>query len=154
MLKKIFLLTMFLFVSSCGYEPLYSKKNLSNNNFSINEIQFVGDRQVNLHLKNSLSNYIINKKNRNYDLEVNSELFKTTIAKNAKGNPTIFNLSIKVSVHISKDDIFLEKLSFDENFKYDVNDDKFQMKEYEKDIKRNLTEIIKTKIINKMSNFK
>ena len=145
---------MFLFVSSCGYEPLYSKKNLSNNNFSINEIQFVGDRQVNLHLKNSLSNYIINKKNRNYDLEVNSELFKTTIAKNAKGNPTIFNLSIKVSVHISKDDIFLEKLSFDENFKYDVNDDKFQMKEYEKDIKRNLTEIIKTKIINKMSNFK
>tara|TARA_B100000780_G_scaffold262200_1_gene215153 strand:- start:841 stop:1305 length:465 start_codon:yes stop_codon:yes gene_type:complete len=154
MLKKIFLLTMFLFVSSCGYEPLYSKKNLSNNNFSINEIQFVGDRQVNLHLKNSLSNYIINKKNRNYDLEVNSELFKTTIAKNAKGNPTIFNLSIKVSVHISKDDIFLEKLSFDENFKYDLNDDKFQMKEYEKDIKRNLTEIIKTKIINKMSNFK
>ena len=54
MLKKTFLLILLLFLHSCGYEAIHSKKNTSNYNFSINEISFVGDREINLKIKEKL----------------------------------------------------------------------------------------------------
>ena len=54
-LKKIFiLLTLFLFFSSCGYTPIFSKKDI---NFSIESIEFFGDRDVKEKISHALSSY-------------------------------------------------------------------------------------------------
>ena len=54
-LKKIFiLLTLFLFFSSCGYTPIFSKKDV---NFSIVSIEFLGDRDVKEKISQALSSY-------------------------------------------------------------------------------------------------
>ena len=43
-LKKIFiLLSLFLFFLSCGYTPIFSKQDV---NFSIENIEFLGDKDV------------------------------------------------------------------------------------------------------------
>ena len=44
-LKKIFIsISLIMFLSSCaGYTPIFSKKNV---NFSIETIEFLGDREV------------------------------------------------------------------------------------------------------------
>ena len=45
-LKKIFILpTLFLFFSSCGYTPIFSKKDV---NFSIENIKYLGDKDINI----------------------------------------------------------------------------------------------------------
>ena len=47
-LKKILTTLSFLLLLSCGYEPLYSKKQINGNyNFSINTISFIGDNKIN-----------------------------------------------------------------------------------------------------------
>ena len=80
MLKKTFLLILFLFVYSCGYEAIHSKKNMVSYNFSINEINFVGDREVNLKIKQKLNNYILNKKDKNFTLNLTSFRKKDVLA--------------------------------------------------------------------------
>ena len=51
MLKNISTLILFLFLMSCGYEAIYSKKNKMNYEFSISELNFTGDRDINLRIK-------------------------------------------------------------------------------------------------------
>ena len=72
MLKKTFVTTScnFLFLSSCGYEAIHSKKNSLNYNFSISELNFIGDRDINLKMKEKLNNYTLNKKNKNFTLKI------------------------------------------------------------------------------------
>ena len=53
-MKKIFIFLSFIFLSSCGYEAIYSKKNSSSYDFSINKLNFIGDREVNLKMKEKL----------------------------------------------------------------------------------------------------
>ena len=54
-LKKIITILSFLLLLSCGYEPIYSKKNNNSNyNFSINTINLIWDNKVNQILKNKL----------------------------------------------------------------------------------------------------
>ena len=57
MLKKILIPILLLFLSSCGYEAIHSKKNSVNYNFSLNELTFVGDRDVSLKIKEKINNY-------------------------------------------------------------------------------------------------
>ena len=76
MIKKIFILLILVTLTSCDYEPIYSKKN--NTNELINKIELSGDKKINraitsaLNLKksNKKSGYKLiltsKKKNRNY----------------------------------------------------------------------------------------
>ena len=90
MLKKTLLLTLFLFLSSCGYEPIHSKKNISNYDFSINKISFKGDRDINLKIKEKLNNYTLIRKEKNFSLNIISVATKTIF------NEKFFSFLIKV----------------------------------------------------------
>jgi len=74
MLKKYTLLIFYLLVTSCGYEAIYSKKNIINNNFSIVSLTFIGDRNVNLRVEEKLNNYRLNKQNKKISLKVVSAI--------------------------------------------------------------------------------
>ena len=45
MIKKIFILLILVTLTSCDYEPIYSKKN--NTNELINKIELSGDKKIN-----------------------------------------------------------------------------------------------------------
>jgi hypothetical protein len=154
MFKNSILVTLLIFTVSCGYEPLFSKKNLiKNNNFSIDKISFIGDRDVNIKIKQLLVTFSTIKKDKNFTLEIDSEVVKTIIAKDIKGDPSQFNLDIKTIVQLDLEGDPLEKITFNENFKYNNKQDKFEIKRYEREIKQNLAEKISSDLIYKLANY-
>tara|TARA_B100000795_G_scaffold204345_1_gene157934 strand:+ start:601 stop:1065 length:465 start_codon:yes stop_codon:yes gene_type:complete len=152
MLKKTFLLLVILFVSSCGYKAIHSKKNVIDYDFSISKLNFIGNRDVNLKIKEKLNNYTLNKKNRDFELEVSSFVKKEVLAKNISGDPTSFKSTIIINIKVLIENKFKNNLQIIENFNYNNNDNKFDLKKYETEIRNNLAETAIDKLIFKLSN--
>ncbi|MDB9735768.1 hypothetical protein OAA93_04100 [Candidatus Pelagibacter ubique] len=151
MQKKIFTYLLLLLLSSCGYEAIYSQKNNINNNFFINELNLIGDRDINLKIKQKLNNYTLIEKDKNFTLNVSSTSEKTIVAKNISGDSTIFKITIIMDVEIIMKDNFTNNMQIVENFTYNNNLDKFDLKKYEREIKRNLAETATNNLISKLS---
>ena len=152
MQKKIFTLLLLLFLSSCGYEAIYSKKNSKNYNFFISELSFIGDKDINLKMKERLSNYTLNKKNKKYSLKISSTSTKEITAKNTLGDAVTFKNTIATNIEVSMNGEFKNRFVIIESFIYNNNSNRFSLKKYEKEIKNNLAETITDKLILKLSN--
>ena len=152
MKKKILSLLIFLFLSSCGYEALYSTKNQINYDFSISELNFSGDREINLKLKEKLNNYTLNKKNKKFKLKILSTSKKIIIAKNKAGDATKFKIEITINIEALKNDGIKSNFLIIESFVYNNNSDKFALKSYEREIKNNLSNTTSNKLILRLTN--
>ena len=152
MQRKIFTLLLFLFLSSCGYEAIYSKKNSENYNFFISKLSFVGDRDINLRMKEKLNNYTLNEKNKNFALKISSSSSKEIAAKNTLGDAVTFKNTIATNIEVLMDGEFKNSFIIIESFIYNNNSNRFNLKKYEKEIKNNLAETITEKLIFKLSN--
>ena len=152
MKKNFFILILFIFVSSCGYEAIHSKKNSSTYDFSIDKISFIGDRDVNLKIKRLLNNYTLTKKNKKFTLKIATKTEKTELAKNIKGNSTSFKKTITVNVEVFVENKLKNNIQILESFTYKNNNNKFELKGYEKEITNNLAETVSEKLVFKLSN--
>ena len=141
-----------LLLSSCGYEAIYSKKNSSNYVFSISDLNFVGDKTVNLKIKEKLNNYAQGKKDKDFILRISSTSEKITLAKNTAGDATSFKNSVSVNVEVLMNNKFKSNFIILESFNYNNISNKFNLKKYEKEIKNNLAETATDKLIFKLSN--
>ena len=154
MLKKTLPLIFILFLSSCGYQAIYSKKNMINYDFSISKIDFIGDRIVNLKVKENLSSFMASKKNKDFTLNISSTVEKTVLAKDNSGTPTNFKKTVTMDVEIFIENNANSSLQIIENFSYKNNNNKFDLKRYEREITNNLAEIATDKIIFKLAHTK
>jgi hypothetical protein len=152
--KKIFTFILLIFLSSCGYEAIYSVKNINNYNFSISKLSFIGDREINLKIKQKLNNYTQEIKDINFILIITSKSEKIILVKNAAGDSTNFKIEITVNIDVFNKEKLKSNFIITESFNYDNNSNKFELKNYEKEIKRNLADIITEKLIFKLSNIK
>ena len=152
MKKKIFTLLIFLFLSSCGYEAIYSKKNSIDYNFFISELNFVGDRDINLRMEKKLNNYKLKEKGKNFALKISSISTKIISAKNTAGDATSFKNTIATNIEVSLNGKPKNSFTIVESFSYNNNSNKFNLKRYEKEIKNNLAETITEKLIFRLSN--
>ena len=144
-MKKIFLVLVIIFLNGCGYTPLYSSKE---SNYKV--ISFKKN------LNNSLTNYIQNSievlsnenavKSLKISLEYNENI--SIILKDSKGDPTKnrLNVVIDLSLFDNSDNLIISK-KFSESFEYNIDDNKFNLKQYEKNIKLNLVEDITQQIL-------
>ena len=74
-LKFIFI-SIFIILISCGYTPIYSKKN---NILYIKEIKYFGDEEISNELKTVLERYKIKKKgDKSINLNITSSQNKKT----------------------------------------------------------------------------
>ena len=149
--KKIILLFLFL-LSSCGYEAIHSKKNSINYSFSVSELSFVGDRTVNLKIKEKLNNYTQNKKDKDFILKISSTSEKIILAKNIAGDATYFKNKISINIEVLMNNKFESNFMIIESFNYNNISNKFNLKKYEKEIKNNLAEAATDRVIFKLSN--
>ena len=152
MLKKILIPILLLFLSSCGYEAIHYKKNSVNYNFSLNELTFVGDRDVSLKIKEKINNYTLIKKDKNFSLEISSAKDKVVLAKDTAGDATSFRSTITVNIKVIMKNNFKNNLRLVESFNYNNDTNKFSLKKYEREIINNLAETIAEKLIYKLSN--
>ena len=146
MIKKFVLNgLLLLFLSNCGYVPIYSK---TNQDFQINSIQTLGEKKINKLLYNKFKVYKDNPSaKKTFDLNINSTSAKMTIAKNKKGNPTQFSIKVSVSLQVTDDVNNKIDRIFSENSTYNNNDNKFDLKKYENNLIKNMTEKIFSEII-------
>ena len=152
MLQKKIILLLLLLLSSCGYEAIYSKKNSVNYSFSVSELNFVGDRTVNLKIKEKLNNYTQTKKDKDFILKISSASEKKSLAKNTAGDATSFKNSISIEVEVLMNNKFKSNFIILESFNYNNISNKFNLKKYEEEIKNNLAEVASDKLIFKLSN--
>ena len=152
MLRKQIILLLLLLLSSCGYEAIYSKKNSVNYNFSVSELNFVGDRMVNLKIKEKLNNYAQAKKDKDFTLKISSTSEKVILSKNTAGDATSFKNSVSINIEVLMNNKFKSNFVILESFNYNNISNKFNLKQLEKDIKNNLAEVASNKLIFKLSN--
>ena len=152
MFQKKIILFLLLLLSSCGYEAIHSKKNSINYNFSVSELSFVGDRTVNLKIKEKLNNYAQDKKEKDFILKISSTSEKVILSKNTAGDATFFKNSISINVEVLMNNKFKSNFVILESFNYNNISNKFDLKQLEKDIKNNLAEVASDKLIFKLSN--
>ena len=152
--KKIFIFILLIFLSSCGYEAIYSVKNIKNYDFSISKLSFIGDREINLKIKQKLNNYTQEIKDINFILKITSTSEKIILAKDDAGDSTNFKIETIVNIDVFNKEKLKSNFIITESFNYDNNSNKFELKNYEKEIKRNLADIITEKLIFKLANIK
>ena len=152
MFQKKIILLLLLLLSSCGYEAIYSKKNSSNYIFSISDLSFVGDKTVNLTIKEKLNVFTQNKKDKDLVIKISSTSKKIILSKNTAGDATSFKNAISINVDVLMNDKFKNNFVILENFNYNNISNKFDLKRYEEEIKKNLAETASDKLIFKLSN--
>ena len=155
-LKKIITTLSLLLLLSCGYEPIYSKKQINSNyNFSINSINYIGDNRVDEILKSKLKK-IINKeeKSTGLNLNLNSTLEKVITSKDKKGNPKRFSIKIIINLEVYESKILKSKTNFEENFEYNNKSNKFDLRKYEKNIQDNLISELSDEIIRYLNSLR
>tara|TARA_B100001027_G_C16189917_1_gene295568 strand:+ start:80 stop:535 length:456 start_codon:yes stop_codon:yes gene_type:complete len=149
MLKKtLTILLICVFVKSCGYSPMYSKKN--DINFNFKKINIKGDND----LKNLIKSYLKRYNNENNEneiyLDINVVYDKISQTKNISGETTDYLLVAKVEFKTTIDNneqIIIIK----EDFVMKNIEREFDEKKYERTIKQNLAFSIVNKFILKIT---
>ena len=152
MFQKKIIFLLFLLLSSCGYEAIYSKKNSSNYIFSISNLSFVGDKTINLAIKEKLNVFTQNKKDKDLVIKISSTSKKIVLSKNTAGDATSFKNTIFINVEVLMNNKFKSNFLILESFNYNNISNKFNLKKYEEEIKNNLAETASDKLIFKLSN--
>tara|TARA_B100001093_G_C26604708_1_gene917494 strand:+ start:100 stop:546 length:447 start_codon:yes stop_codon:yes gene_type:complete len=143
-MKKIFFILLFL--SSCGYQPIYINKNLEN--FEFQEINLVGEKDINNKIINSLALKENKIKDNLNTLLISSSTQIEETAKSKEGQVKSFRtiVSVKLEIRNIKDDIIKSKNFFKE-FTYNNKQNKFELVEYQSSIKNDLVDKIVGEII-------
>ena len=152
MLKRVAIIFIFFLTTSCGYEIMYSKKNTIDYDFSIKDITLTGDTYINLKIKQKLSGYILNQKNKVFDVKINSTSNRAILAKDIKGDPTSFKNTIIINVEVMQKEKIKNILRLEKALKYDNKSNKFDLNKYERKLKTSLTNTMMDELIFKLSN--
>ena len=149
MTKKIIILCLFSFLLySCDYKPIYS--STSNNNFSIEKINFDGDIEINNLLNQKLKKFKDQNTTRKFNIDVKSNKTKISQSKDQKGKTTDYKIIIKVTFKID-DSQRITTIQSQENFLIKNLTNKFEEKKYEKTKIRNTLDIIINNLIIQLS---
>ena len=141
-----------MFLSGCGYTPLYSSKD---SNYKVISLKSNINNNLTNYVQNSID--VLSNENAEKELNINFDYIEeiSIILKDAKGNPSKnrLNVIIDLSIFDVKNNLIASR-KFSENFEYNIDDNKFNLKQYEKNIKINLIEDITQQILEYLANLK
>jgi len=144
-MKKILLILIFLTLNNCGFTPLYSSKDSNYNIISI-------EKNISSNLTNYIQNSIrvLSNKDSEKKFKINFDLTEeiTVVLKDSKGDPRKNRLTLTLDLSLfSEDQNLISSKEFSESFEYNIQDNKFNLRQYEKNIKFNLVEDITQQIL-------
>ena len=141
MIKKFTIVITLIILTGCGFTPMHSKKN--NNNFSIEQINFSGERELNNFLKFGLERYK-SSSDKKFFIDVESEFLKIILTKDKTGKITNYELIANVTFNFES----IKKIEFSEKKIIENLNDNFEQTKQERSVKQ----IFATSIINKLIN--
>ena len=143
--KNIVIISLIFFLTNCGFTPIYLKNN--NINFSIEQIEYTGDRDFNNFLKVNLDRYKNEKNNNKIFLNVDTKYEKNILSKDNTGKITSYQLEIEAIFIVKSTN---KKIRLSEKKIIDSRDDKFEEIRYEKSIKQSFAYSISSKLISEL----
>ena len=146
MLKKnIIIITLIFFLANCGFTPIYLKND--NVDFSIEQIEFAGDRDLNNFLKINLDRYKSEKNNNKISLDVETKYEKNILSKDGTGKISSYQLNAEAIFIIKSTN---KKIKIEEKKILDSKDDKFEEARNEKSIKQSFASSMSSKLISEL----
>jgi len=146
MLKKnIIILTLIFFLANCGFTPIYLKND--NVNFSIEQIEFAGDRDLNNFLKINLDRYKNQRKDNKISLDVETKYEKNILSKDGTGKISSYQLNAE-AIFIIKSTNKIIKIK--EKKILESKDDKFEEARNEKSVKQSFASSLSNKLISEL----
>ena len=140
MLRKIVIIIISSFLLySCDYKPIYSNK--SDINFSIEEINFIGNPEINNLINRKLKKYQKTNSIRKFNIDVNSVYKKLPQSKDLTGKTTDYKIIIEVTFEIN-DNKKITTLVSQEDFLIKNLTNEFEENKYEKIKVQNSIDII------------
>jgi hypothetical protein len=148
MLKKfsIFIILL-LFTVNCGFTPIYSKKDVD---FSLEKLNFLGDRTINNYIKSNLQKYKNNNSKRKITLNVETIYEKNLISKDLTGTINKYELVAQVTFIINPGE---QKMKFTQKKIMERMNNKFDEKDFERTAKQTFANIIAGEFIQQLINF-
>ena len=150
-MKKIILFIFFIFIVSCGYQPIFNAQKL---NFSINKIEYEKNK-LNRIIAKELNTYQ-NKKNieREYNLKIFSYENKKVTLKDKKGDPSNLRLSLSTEIKVFDNQKLIFEKKYEESFEYQNTSKKFELRKYEDKIRQSMLGQISNRIVNDLYSIK
>ena len=149
MIKKIFFIIFLLnLLSHCDYKPLYSKQNKVNYKIIISG--FSGDKEINNLISSVLKRNNKINSNKILNISFDTKYMKNILARNAAGTITDYQADVITEFTIEKENNS-ENFSVNEKFNFQKMTDKYEEKNYEQTIKKNLANSISQKLILRLA---
>lgn len=146
--KFAILYIVFFFLSSCGFNPIFSSKNMV---VSIGRIE-AENTQLNSEISKALRQISLqNQLEKKIDIRISSEKNILIKSKDKSGNPKIFELVINLEIEILNPSYNNFKKEFIKRISYKNNDDKFKLSEYQKELESSFVKELVMDIINFLS---
>ena len=145
MKKNIILISLIFFLTQCGFSPIYIKN--TNINFSIENVNYKGDRDLNNFLKTNLNQYKNDKSDRKILIETTTKYEKIILTKNASSEVTNYKLIANVIFLIKSTN---KKINITEEGIINSMDDKFEEARKERATKQNFARSISNKLISEL----
>lgn len=143
---KKFLFLFIFFLISCGYQPIYLNKSLKNTEF--NKIISEGENNINKKIIGSLSFTENNFDNNLNDLIIKSSFKIEETSKNSRGQVESYRSQVILNLIIKNKNQIITNKNFVKEFSYNTKDNKFDLVQYQNEIKNNLiNEIIEDIIL-------
>ena len=151
-MKKNLLIILLLLLNSCGFTPIYSSKD---SNYNIISIKKNINNNLTSYIQNSIS--ALSNENASKSLNINLNFAEdiSVILKDSKGDPSRNRLTVTIDISLSGvNENLIASNVFSESFEYNIDDNKFNLKQYEKNLKFSLVEQITQQIISFLANVK
>ena len=144
--KNIIIISLILFLTSCGFSPIYYNNN--NVNFSIEKIDYTGDRELNNFLKINLDKYKNMKVDNKIFLKAQSKYEKNILSKDSTGKVTSYKLEAQVTFLVKPSN---KKIKITEKKIIDSMEDKFEEARREKSVKQSFASSISSKLLSELT---
>jgi len=132
-MKNIFILFVILFITHCGFSPVYKSNTL---NYQINISKIEGDKTINSKIKSEIERISDKNIQKIFNIEIDTKYEKIIAAKNSKGSITDY-LLIATATFIIYNNEKTETIVFQEKLNVKNNSDFVEQRNYENTIKKN-----------------
>ena len=144
--KNILIISLLIFLSNCGFTPIYL--NNKNVNFSIKQVNYTGDRELNNFLKTILNQYKNEKVDNKIFIETSSVYKKNILSKNKAGEVSDYQIEAEVIFLIKPSN---KKIKITEKKIMQSIEDKFEEARNERSIKQSFASSISKKLTSDLT---
>ena len=138
---------------SCGYSSLHNQNNYFD--FAISKFTIEGEREINNFIEKKLEKYFNDQSVNKFEVNLVTDYSELILVKDRKGNATDIKLIVDIDLNYKKltkeNKNYVNSLSYRETFTIKKDENNYDQKNYEKIVKREMTQLIINKIIFELS---